>query len=128
GGTDEPNRTDFRPTPTAAITWRPEPGLLLYARLQRGFRAGGLAVFGAGRRATAQRFDSDSLTSVETGFRLGRTGGPFHLDAALSFAHWADVQADLIDRRGLPFTTNLGNVRIYGVEANASWRVTSALS
>lgn len=127
GEADEPDRTDFRPSPTAAITWRPVSGLLLYARLQQGFRAGGLAVAGSGSVSATQRFDSDSLTSVEAGFRLGRSGGPFHVDAAISFARWADMQADLVDARGLPYTTNLGNGRIYGVEANASWQVTPAL-
>jgi outer membrane receptor protein involved in Fe transport len=124
----EPDRTDFRPSPTAAVTWRAAEGLLLYARVQQGFRAGGLAVAGSGSGSATQRFDSDSLTSVETGFRIGRSGGRLHIDAAISFARWADMQADLIDARGLPYTTNLGNGRIYGVEANASWQVTPALS
>jgi outer membrane receptor protein involved in Fe transport len=124
----EPDRIDFRPSPTAAITWRPVDGLLLYARAQQGFRAGGLAVAGSGTGSATQRFDSDSLTSIEAGFRLGRTGAPFHLDAAFSFARWKDMQADLIDARGLPFTTNLGDGRIFGVEANGSWQVTPAFS
>jgi outer membrane receptor protein involved in Fe transport len=124
----EPDRTDFRPSPTAAVTWRPAEGLLLYARAQQGFRAGGLAVAGSGAGRATQRFESDNLTSIEAGVRLGRSGGPVHLDAAFSYARWSDMQADLIDSRGLPFTTNLGNGRIYGVEANASWRVTPALS
>jgi outer membrane receptor protein involved in Fe transport len=128
GEPDEPDRTDFRPSPTAAIDWRPRDGLLLYARFQQGFRAGGLAVAGSGSGSATRRFDSDGLTSLEAGFRLGRAGGPFHLDAAFSFARWADIQADLIDVRGLPYTTNLGNGRIYGVEANASWQATPALS
>ena len=34
----------------------------------------------------------------------------------------------LTDARGLPFTDNLGNGRIYGLEANASWQVTPTLS
>ena len=126
GETDEPDRTDFRPSPTAAISWRPGEGLLLYARLQQGFRAGGLAIAGSGAGSATKRFESDSLTSFEAGLRLGRAGGPFRLDAAFSYARWADIQADLIDPRGLPYTTNLGNGRIYGVEANASWQLTPA--
>lgn len=126
-GEAEPDRTDFRPSPTAAITWRPADGLLLYARGQQGFRAGGLAIAGSGSGSATQRFDSDSLTSLEAGFRLGRAGGRFHLDAAFSYARWADIQADLIDARGLPYTTNIGNGRIYGVEANASWQLAPGL-
>jgi outer membrane receptor protein involved in Fe transport len=127
-GETEPDRTDFRPSPTAAIGWRPADAVLLYARAQQGFRAGGLAVAGSGSGSATQRFDSDSLTSLEAGFRLGRAGGLFHLDAAFSFARWAEIQADLIDARGLPYTTNLGNGRIYGVEVNGSWQVTPAFS
>jgi outer membrane receptor protein involved in Fe transport len=128
GEADEPDRTDFRPSPTAAVTWRAGNGLLLYARVQQGFRAGGLAIASSGAGSATRRFDSDGLTSLEAGFRLGRAGGPFHLDAAFSFARWTEIQADLIDARGLPYTTNLGNGRIYGVEANASWQVTPAFS
>jgi outer membrane receptor protein involved in Fe transport len=128
GEPDEPDRTDFRPSPTAALSWRARDGLLLYVRFQQGFRAGGLAVAGSGAGSATRRFDSDGLTSLEAGFRLGRAGGPFHLDAAFSFARWADIQADLIDARGLPYTTNLGNGRIYGFEAEASWQVTPAFS
>ena len=126
GESDEPDRTDFRPTPTAALSWRPAQGVLLYARLQQGFRAGGLAIAGSGSGSATRRFDSDGLTSLEAGLRLGRAGGPFHLAAAFSYARWADIQADLIDARGLPYTTNLGNGRIYGVEADASWQLTPA--
>jgi outer membrane receptor protein involved in Fe transport len=128
GEADEPDRTDFRPSPTASISWRPAERLLLYARLQQGFRAGGLTAADAGYGSATRRFDSDGLTSLEAGFRLGRTGGPFQLDAAFSFARWSDIQADLIDARGLPFTTNLGDGRIYGLEANASWQVAPGLS
>jgi outer membrane receptor protein involved in Fe transport len=46
------------------------------------------------------------------------------LDAAVSYATWADIQADLIDAQGLPFTTNLGSGRIYGFEAQATWQIT----
>src|SRR6185503_7916637 len=122
------DRTDVQFSPTAALTWRAGPGLLLYARFQQGFRAGGLAVSGIGAVTATQRFESDSLTSIETGLRLGRPGGRFRLDAAISYAHWADIQADLIGPAGLPFTTNLGNGRIYGFELDATWRATPSLS
>ena len=125
---DEPNRTDFRVSPTAALTWRPGDRLLVYARFQRGFRAGGLAVAGTGSAMSTQRFESDSLSSLETGLRFGQAGGPFQFNAAISYARWADIQADLIDARGLPFTTNLGAGRVYGLEIETSWRAARWLS
>jgi outer membrane receptor protein involved in Fe transport len=128
GEADTPDRTDFHPSPSAAISWRPADGMLVYARVQQGFRAGGLGAAGSGSGSATKRYESDGLTSLEAGFRLSRTGGPFHLDAALSFARWSDIQADLIDARGLPFTTNLGNGRIYGIEADAAWQLTRQFS
>jgi outer membrane receptor protein involved in Fe transport len=127
--TNEPDRTDVRASPTAALTWRVGRRLLLYGRFQQGFRAGGLAVSATGSAASAQRFESDSLTSYEAGVRFGRPDADrLSFNAAISYARWADIQADLIDSRGLPFTTNLGDGRIYGFEIEASWRVTPALS
>jgi outer membrane receptor protein involved in Fe transport len=126
---NEPDRTDVRASPTAAITWRLGRRLLLYGRFQQGFRAGGLAVSATGSAASAQRFESDSLTSYEAGVRFGRPDADrLSFNAAISYARWADIQADLIDSRGLPFTTNLGDGRIYGLEFEASWRATPALS
>lgn len=121
---DEPRRNDARLSPSAALTWHVGRALLLYARFQQGFRAGGLAVSTAG----AQRFESDSLTSWEAGLRFGRPDRDrLSVNAALSYARWADIQADLIDARGLPFTANLGDGRIWGFEGEASLRLTPAL-
>ncbi len=126
---DEPRRTNLRVSPTAALTWRAARRLLLYARYQEGFRAGGLALSPTGSVPAAQRFESDSLTSIEAGLRFGRRNvDPFTFDAAISYASWSDIQADLIDTRGLPYTTNLGDGRVYGFELEASWRVAPALS
>ncbi len=40
---DEPARTDFQASPTAALSWRAGDDVLLYARYQKGSRVGGLA-------------------------------------------------------------------------------------
>jgi outer membrane receptor protein involved in Fe transport len=127
GEAEEPSRSDFRASPTAALSWHPSDGLLFYARHQRGFRAGGLAVSATGSEMSARRFESDSLSSFELGVRFGRTRSPFTINAAISCARWADIQADLIDPRGLPFTTNIGDGRIYGLEVEATLRPTPRL-
>jgi iron complex outermembrane receptor protein len=125
---DEPARTDFQASPTAALSWRAGGDVLLYSRYQKGFRVGGLAVFATGSGTAAERYESDSLTSVEAGIRLGNPGtSPMSLNAALSYAWWSDIQADLIDERGLPYTTNLGDGRISGIEVEASWQATPSL-
>ncbi|MDB5697346.1 MAG: TonB-dependent receptor [Alphaproteobacteria bacterium] len=122
-GLDEPKRTDIRASPTAALAWRPSAGLLLYSRYQQGFRAGGLAVSASSTGIAAQRFQSDALSSVEAGVRFGRADvDRISFDASVSYTRWEDIQADLIDTRGLPYTTNIGDGRIYGLEAEISWR------
>src|SRR6186713_668895 len=98
---DEPARTDFQVSPTAALSWRAGDDVLLYTRLQKGSRVGGLAVFGTGSGTAAERYESDSLTSVEAGIRFGDSAtSPFSLNSALSYAWWSDIQADLIDEHG----------------------------
>ena len=123
-----PDRTDLRVSPSAALAWR-RGRLLVYGRFQQGFRAGGLAVAASGSATSAQRFESDSLTAYEIGLRYGRADvDRFSVNAAFSYSRWADIQADLIDARGLPYTANLGDGRIYGAEIEAGWRVAPFLS
>ncbi len=87
-----------------------------------------MRVFATESGTAAERYESDSLTSVEAGIRLGNSGtSPISLNAALSHAWWSDIQADLIDERGLPYTTNLGDGGISGIELEASWQVTPRL-
>lgn len=125
---DEPVRTDFQASPTAALSWRASDDVLFYTRYQKGSRVGGLAVFATESGTAAERYESDSLNSVEAGIRLGNSGtSPFNLNAALSYAWWSNIQADLIDERGLPYTTNLGDGGISGIEVEASWQVTPRL-
>jgi outer membrane receptor protein involved in Fe transport len=126
---DEPNQTHVHASPAAALTWRPGNGLLAYLRYQEGFRAGGLAVSPTDSASATQRLESDELTSIEAGLRFGRRDiDRLSFTAAASYAAWADIQADLIDTRGLPYTANLGDGRIYGLEIEGSWRATSSLS
>jgi outer membrane receptor protein involved in Fe transport len=125
---DEPARTDFQVSPTAALSWRAGDDMLLYTRYQKGSRVGGLAVFATETGTAAERYESDSLTSVEAGIRLGNSAtSAISLNAALSYAWWSNIQADLIDEHGLPYTTNLGDGRIAGIELEASWQVTPRL-
>jgi iron complex outermembrane receptor protein len=129
GEDGEPNRSDVRFSPTAAITWRLGRDVLLYGRFQQGFRAGGYAVAYSVSPGAVERFESDRLTSHEVGLRVGQRGRDrFSMNASLSYARWSDIQADLIDPRGLPFTTNIGDGRIFGFGIEAWWRAAPALT
>ncbi|MDB5713288.1 MAG: TonB-dependent receptor [Sphingomonadales bacterium] len=122
-----PRQTDFvhgrsslRFDPTLAMSWLLAPKIAVYGRLQSGFRAGGLAVArGIGRVAD---FHSDTIRMAEVGLRLQRRGQTgVALTTAVSYAHWSEIQADLINRRGQPYTANIGNADIYAFEGTADW-------
>jgi outer membrane receptor protein involved in Fe transport len=120
-------RSTQRVDPTLAMSYRLAPGLALFARYQTGFRTGGLAVAqGIGRVANYQ---ADSIDVGEFGMRRLRSGTTgLGVSMSASTAHWRGIQADLLNRRGQPFTTNLGNANIQTLEASFDWVPLAGLS
>ncbi len=116
----EPRRTLDHFVPLATLSWKPRPGWLIYARYQEGFRPGGLAVSGID---TVSRFESDTVSTFEVGARVGDPDRDrFSAALAASHARWEDIQADLVDAQGFPYTDNIGNGTIWGVSGKARWR------
>jgi iron complex outermembrane receptor protein len=115
-----PGRSTRRIDPTLALSWQVAPRFALFARLQSGYRTGGLAVApGVGRVADYQ---SDEIRVGEIGLRKLRNGPTgLALSSSLSMARWRNIQADLINRRGQPYTANIGDARIETVEGNIDW-------
>lgn len=116
-------QTTKRFDPELGITRHLSDRLQWFGQYTQGFRTGGLAVArGAGRVAT---YDSDHVAVVQTGVRMFRSG-PTGLAgyAAVSYARWTDIQADLLSVNGFPFTANVGDGRILTFEAAADWAVT----
>ncbi|MFS0773436.1 TonB-dependent receptor [Sphingomonas sp. 1P08PE] len=96
----------------------------LFLRYQQGFRPGGLAI----ESDFVRRFRNDRVATIEAGIRTGRARTS-RLDAALTVAHtsWRDIQADFIDGSGLPSTANIGDGRLWTVEASVGARIGDAL-
>jgi outer membrane receptor protein involved in Fe transport len=113
-------RGSVRADPTVALSAMISPRLAAFARFQTGYRTGGLAVArGVGRVAD---YLPDSIAMGEAGLRLRRTGElGVAGSVAVSYAQWSNIQADLLDRRGLPYTLNLGDAQILTAEANGDW-------
>jgi outer membrane receptor protein involved in Fe transport len=125
----EAKRTETHFSPTLAIAWRATDRLSLFAHVQQGFRAGGLAVSQDGAMQSVQRFKADEMSAIEAGFRFGhRDRDVLWASATVSYAQWHNIQADLVDTRGLPFTANIGDGRIWGLEAQIGWRPAAALT
>jgi outer membrane receptor protein involved in Fe transport len=111
--------------PSAALTVRPADRLFGYVRYQEGFRPGGLAV----SNNSIQRFQSDRVKTLETGVRYGLPGeDALDGSVALAYTRWNDIQADIVDLGGFPTTSNIGDGRIYSVDARVGWRPLPGLS
>ena len=124
----EPKRTATKFIPLAAISWKPRTNLTLYARYHEGFRAGGLSVSRNGNTTQTNRFDPDNISTIEAGFRFGdAANAKLSASASLSYSRWEDIQADLIDSSGFPFTTNIGSGRIFGIAASVIARPLAGL-
>jgi outer membrane receptor protein involved in Fe transport len=122
----EPKRRNLRWLPMAALAWRPSARWLFFAHYQEGFRAGGLSITGP---TTAEKFRSDSIAMAESGFRFGDANiDRFSAAVTLSGAWWKRIQADLIRPNGLPFTSNIGDGHVFGLEGQFDWRPTDALN
>lgn len=106
--------------PTLGASWLVAPGVAAYARYQSAFRTGGITVApGIGRVADLV---PDTIRVAEIGIRKDRHGAlGVAASAGLSLTDWHHVQADVIDRFGFPYTTNLGDTQFHGVEGNIDW-------
>lgn len=123
-----------RVLPSAALGWHPVAGASAYLRYQRGYRVGGLTIHplsdpsGTLPDYMENVFRPDSLDMVELGVRFGRArNSPLTGMIALSATRWKRIQADLFDSFG-PFTGNVGDGRILGIETSVGWRVTPSLT
>jgi iron complex outermembrane recepter protein len=111
--------------PSAALTVRPAERLFGYVRYQEGFRPGGLAA----SNISIERFRSDRVKTLEAGLRYGVPGqGLFDGSLALAYTRWSDIQADIVDFGGFPTTSNIGDGRIYSIDARIGWRPLPGLS
>jgi outer membrane receptor protein involved in Fe transport len=114
-------REETRFLPSAAIAYRPDDRLTLFARYQQGFRPGGISV----RREFIQRFKGDRVSTFEGGGRY--RDARFEVEATASYSRWRNIQADLIDGFGFPTTLNVGDGRVLSLGLSSRWRPVSGL-
>jgi iron complex outermembrane receptor protein len=114
---------------TLALDWHPGGLFSGFFHYQQGDRAGGLAVAPSGTGLETRKFTADSLNMDEIGIRLGREAyDPLLVRTAVFAADWNNMQADLVDTSGLPYTTNIGRGRLYGLDADVTWRPSPAVT
>lgn len=107
-------RTEVNLLPSASALFDLTAQSALFIRFQQGFRPGGLSA----DSAYVRRFNSDRVTTLEAGYRFGRASrDPFAFSLTVAHTDWNDIQADFLDETGLPITDNIGNGRLWTMEA-----------
>lgn len=120
---EEPVRRSLRLSGTAAIHWRPDGPVSVFARYQQGHRPGGLGLTLAGTEIVPRRYSADALSLIEVGARFqdeARSG--LSAQIALFAADWRNIQADLVSEYAIPHTANIGRGVIRGLDIEATWR------
>ncbi|MET4897166.1 TonB-dependent receptor [Sphingomonadaceae bacterium jetA1] len=132
-----PGQGDVIFIPSAALAWTATPSLTPYLRYQRGYRVGGYALNarraadpdddpdGDDALADYEAFHPDTLDVIEMGMRFGGRRDRLSGSVALSRAKWRHIQSDLLGLNG-PYTVNIGDGRIHGLEATLDWRPDAA--
>ncbi len=121
-GTATARRTQTIVLPAAAVLVDLAESTKLFVRYQEGFRPGGLAIEGD----FVRQFRNDRVGTFEAGAR--HFSSLFDFSMTVARASWRDIQADFIDGSGLPSTANIGNGRLWTVEASANVRPLDGLS
>jgi outer membrane receptor protein involved in Fe transport len=120
----EARRTERSFLPSASLLFRPTDRLTLYGRFQQGFRPGGLSIIAD----SVSLYNSDRLKTGEIGFRWGQRGrDDVDLQASATYSQWDHIQADFLDDRGLPSTSNIGDGRVITLAANGGACLTDGL-
>ena len=104
------------------LTYKPNEDLLFYATWSRGFRPGGV-----NRRGSFEPYKPDYLTNYEAGAKISFGRGA-HFNAAAYIQDWEDMQVSVLGENGLTVVRNVGNARIWGVEADLLLRPVQGLT
>ena len=97
---------------------------VFYALASEGYRGPGFNTgsLGVGAQQPFREVRPDEIVASELGARFTFLGGRLRGRTAVFLADWRDIQSDRFDKRGLPFTANLGDGRNLGVEGEVEWR------
>ncbi|MBR7619249.1 TonB-dependent receptor [Phenylobacterium sp. 20VBR1] len=116
-------RADFAGvSPKVSLQWETASGNLVYAVISEGYRAGGINSGGARPLATAREtFAPDRLRNYELGAKLHAFDGRLVAHSALFYDVWKNIQTDQFRPSGIPYTANVGDARVAGLETELAY-------
>lgn len=110
-------------SPKVSLQYEPVSGGLIYGLYSEGYRPGGYNTGGFLYPIKPERvtYAPDHLRNIEIGYKTSLLDHHLALRAAAFYDHWTRIQSDQYRPSGLPFTINIGDARITGLEAEAAY-------
>lgn len=98
----------------AAVDYRVNPRLLLYATTNKGFKSG---LFN-GSSITSPAVKPETLYAYEAGFKADPSRF-FRINGSVYYYNYKDLQSFTVDQQGIGLLQNAGAARMYGAELSA---------
>jgi pesticin/yersiniabactin receptor len=117
-------------SPKLSVGWQIDPDHRVYALAARGFKPGGFnhaLPFFVTTTNDAVAYDSETSTNLEVGWRGSMLGGRLDLGAA-GFWTWTEDKQIYVGPVGQQYLRNVGDAESYGLEIDALFRPTEALT
>ena len=105
------------------LTYKANEDMLFYGTWSRGFRPGGVNR----RDNDLPPYKADFLTNYELGAKISFARGA-HFNVAAYMQDWKDMQVSVLGQNGLTVVQNVGNARIWGIEADLLLRPMDGLT
>lgn len=127
-------------TPKLNLSWQAGDGLLVYATVSKGYRAGGpnnpapaalcgKEIAGLGLNDSALRaFAPDSLWNYEAGVKSDWLGRRLTLNAAVYKMDWRKLQQQIVLQCGFNITANFGSATSKGGELELAYQPNAAVT
>lgn len=97
-------------------------GDMLYVLMTEGYRPGGFNTSGFfAIRSARTNFEPDKLRNYEAGARIRRFDNRLSIRLAAYYDDWLNIQSDRYRQSGLPYTANVADARILGLESEIGY-------
>lgn len=109
----------------AGLDWKPSPGMLLYANVSKGYKAGSFPTIGATLQSQLAPAVQESVIAYEAGFKATLANRTLQLNGAVFYYNYTDKQIlgkidDLVFGRLLKLI-NVPKSKIDGAELELAW-------
>ena len=118
-------------SPRTGLTYRPNDNALLYTSVSTGYKAGGYNARPVNPAVARRPFDPEEIIAYEIGSKWDLMGNRVRLNMSAFYYDYKDMQLqanDLIGAQTVQVIDNIGESRLWGVEADLQWVLTEGLT